>query len=169
VDSVTIRGMNIGDISKLPDFDEKVFPSFMFMDEERCKKLVTTEGALLVEYRKNALLVGVAYAVPALPLEKDLQQVDPSFKAKPFEMYSYSEGVLPNYQNQGIGSKLVQAMAKAAQEHGYQRLTAHVRTQYGWADKRASVLPVVERRIVPGFWGDRVEPIEYQLIDLTKL
>jgi len=169
MDRVNIRGMSMDDISMLLAFDNDVFPHYMLMSEEACEKLVTTENALLVEYYKDTLLVGTAYAVPAGPLEIYLQEVDTSFKAEPLELYSYSEGVLPAYQNQGIGTVMLQAMAKAAQERGYQRLSAHVRTQYKWADKRARTFPVVERRIVPGFWGDRVEPVEYQLIDLTKL
>jgi ribosomal protein S18 acetylase RimI-like enzyme len=154
-------------IELLRELDAEIFPAEMLLSHEDYQKLTSTQGGILVTFIHEGKTLGAAFGIVATAMQEELQQQDPDFVAHPFELYSYSVGVLPKYQRQGIGTELLCALARAGKAKGYTSLSSHVRAKEAWVHKRKKILGITTTRSVPLFWGDPNEPVEYQFSELA--
>lgn len=148
-------------ISLTRTMDKRCFPEEMWLGNEEIALLLKHDAeATILIY--NGIEIGQAITLPEQAAAAILEGVDEKFTAKSSGVYSYSEAILPEYQNQGYGGLLLCEMAIRMRNRGYQSISAHVRTRYGWNRRRTQSLQMLSHRLIFDFWNDPREVVEYQ-------
>lgn len=145
--------------------DRLCFPEEMWLGSEE-KDLLLQHDAEATMLSLNGMVIGQAITIPEHAVTELLQETDVSFRARDKGIYSYSEAILPAYQRQGYGQLLLQEISVRMRNKGYQSISAHVRTRFGWNQIRSRKLAVTDRRIVRDFWEDPEEGVQYQRASL---
>lgn len=147
------------------EMDRRCFPKEMLLGAEEFELLIAHNAeATILTY--NDVRIGQAITLPETAAAIILDGVDADFHIHHDGVYSYSEAILPEYQNQGFGSLLLQAIACRMSNLGYTSISAHVRTRNGWDKKRSRTLPVAKTRLISDFWEDPREVVQYQHVPL---
>ena len=145
--------------------DRLCFPKEMWLSEQDLCQLIIN-GAESTVVLLDDTEIGQAITLPEPAVMHILQDVDPFFSPSFRGVYSYSESILPEYQNCGYGVRLLQELTRRMHNKGYKFISAHVRTRYGWNRKRMQALNVTEARSMQDFWDDPMEIVEYQKINI---
>ncbi len=114
----------------------------------------------------NGQSIGQAITIPEIFITKALQEADTAFTASEKGMYSYSEAILPRFQNRGYGQLLLSEIAIRMKQRGFTSISAHVRTRYGWNLRRKKTLNITALRTLHNFWEDPREIVQYQRANL---
>ena len=143
--------------------DKQCFPEEMWLDEKAAQALIKA-GAEATVLKLDTQVIGLAVTLTEEAANQFLSDVDEKFSVMKEGIYSYSEAILPEFQNQGYGSLLLLELSDRMRERGYKYISAHVRTIYGWHLKRYRRLLIAETRSVNNFWEDvREGAVEFQL------
>jgi GNAT superfamily N-acetyltransferase len=148
-------------------FDQSCFTEEMWLGQDEWQLLLSS-GAESTILLLNGKVIGQAITLPEVMVAAPLSQVDELFEADARGIYSYSEAILPAYQMKGYGSLLMREIAVRMYDRGFTRISAHVRTRFGWHHKRSRALSVSTKRFVDDFWEDpRDQKVEFQTVLLT--
>jgi len=79
-------------------------------------------------------------------------------------MRIYSLAVNPAYRGQGIGETLIRAAVKESRAGGKESVRLEVRTDNGAARALYAKAGFVEKKVLPGYYGDGTDGIEMVLI-----
>jgi len=116
--------------------------------------------------RHNGKEIGQAVTLPEHAAAIVLDGVDKHFKVNKAGIYSYSEAIVPEFQNQGYGALLLAETAIRLRLRGFTSISAHVRTRYGWDIRRSKELQINSSRFITDFWEDPQEVVQYQSAQL---
>lgn len=143
------------------NLDRVCFPKEMWLSNEELQLLLDSKADATI-LSKDGVAIGQAITLPELAATQILEEADHDFLSSPDGVYSYSESILPAFQNSGYGALLLHEIALRMRQQGYRTISAHVRTRFGWNTKRTRALHVAETRFITDFWEDPREVVEYQ-------
>jgi len=145
--------------------DRECFPKEMWLKGDELQTLLHHEAETTM-MTLNGQSIGQAITIPEVFITDMLQKADIAFTASIGGMYSYSESILPAYQNRGYGQLLLHEIAVRIKQRGYSSISAHVRTRFGWNLRRRKTLNITTSRTIHNFWGDPLEVVQYQRANL---
>lgn len=149
--------------------DRLCFPKEMWLGDDEWNVLLQHDAETTILLRNNEV-IGQAITIPERAVADGLLEVDAEFTPHQSGVYSYSEAIIPTFQNKGYGKLLIEEIALRMREKQYTQITAHVRTRYGWNERRRKQLDVTTVRTVPNFWlhpQDRM--VEFQTAELIPI
>lgn len=145
--------------------DRACFPKEMWLsDTEMCMLLQMEAEATIL--RHDNIEIGQAITIPENAAAIILDGVDEYFRINEGGVYSYSEAIIPGYQNKGYGALLLSEIAIRMRQRGFTSISAHVRTRYGWNKRRGKELTMHSTRLIHDFWDDPQEVVQYQSAQL---
>lgn len=145
-------------------FDKACFTKEMWLGPDEWQLLLNA-GAESTLLSVNDLIIGQAITLPEALVGDALAEADELFVAKAQGVYSYSEAIMPKFQNQGYGSLLMREIAIRMRDRGYTHISAHVRTRFGWHRKRSEILSAATKRLVDDFWEETYDrKVEFQTV-----
>lgn len=112
--------------------------------------------------RHDGREIGQAITLPESAAAIILDGADKYFPINDKGVYSYSEAIIPEYQNKGYGTLLLAEIAIRMRERGFTSISAHVRTRHGWDKRRCKELTMHSTRLIHDFWDDPHEVVQYQ-------
>jgi GNAT superfamily N-acetyltransferase len=141
--------------------DEECFPSEMWLGDTELHHLIEHDAEATI-LKLNGRWIGQAITIPEHSIADTLMESDEHFQSHDGGVYSYSEAILPQYQNQGYGGLLLHEISLRMKQRGFISISAHVRTRFGWSLKRRKMLDVSVTRTIEAFWEDPLEVVQYQ-------
>ncbi|MFT7507391.1 MAG: GNAT superfamily N-acetyltransferase [Acidimicrobiales bacterium] len=143
------------------EIDRKCFPTEMWLNNtELCMLMEMKAEATIL--RQNGIEIGQAITLPEHDASIILDGVDKDFNVNKKGVYSYSEAIIPECQNQGFGALMLAEIAIRMRQRGFMSISAHVRTRYGWNIRRGKELQTYNTRFIYDFWDDPQEVVQYQ-------
>lgn len=146
--------------------DKVCFPEEMWLESEDVTELINAQAKCIVVSHNN-IEIGLGMYVSDKKAELLLHGADQYFIPIEGCAYSYSEAIHPDFQNKGIGTKLLQEIANEVKKEGYKFLSAHARMRHGWNLGRKSSLRILDARTIHDFWEDPDEPVQYQIAEVA--
>jgi GNAT superfamily N-acetyltransferase len=160
--SILIETRSFAESIKLTrQIDALCFPPEMWLGNDEVNLLVESEAESTI-ICLNGVQIGQGITLSERFVADHLEDGDPAFVASERGVYSYSEAIIPEYQNQGYGVLLLQEISIRMRQRGFSSISAHVRTRFGWHAKRRSVLRPFEQRMLHDFWENPAEKVEFQ-------
>lgn len=120
-------------IRDIIDIDAKIFPT-MPIEEKEIRDTLKSRGVQILLKNLDSKTIGYIISLPHEDAYEFLSENDPNIIKEIGGLYIESIGILPEYRSLKNFNRLCSALVSEAQQRGFKKITAHVRSSEGLSE-----------------------------------